>query len=261
MLFQSLPSLAALLLVLLATVSPTPGAFARSIPAAGFKNAVLSADAKHWTNAKRLAAGLPPHAPRHHKRATPTEPNVAKRAVPSASPSPVAFALLDSAAPSSVTGFIEARTVNGDARLGLVRLTSSGITLGDTIGTPVSFTTVGSTPFSITTIGESPAYIGGLGTSAISSGSDRSATLGSVRLTTPHARPMATGGESAIWSLDAATQKLVPYWVNPDGSHPKTSIVYVPSTKTLTLVGDVSAYNQAHPDAPASEVALHVVRN
>lgn len=86
MLFQSLPSLSALLFLLLTLVAPSPLALARNIPAA-HKN-LVRADAKDWTNARRLAAGLPPHPPRHMKRGTPTEPNVVKRhAVPSPSPS------------------------------------------------------------------------------------------------------------------------------------------------------------------------------
>ncbi len=85
---------------------------------------------------------------------------------------------------------------------------------------------------------------------------------------------MATGGESAIWTLDAATQKLVrecprpPYrairtgldsgttaalWVNPDGAHAKTTLVYSATDGALLLTGDIDAYNQAHPEAPVAE--------
>ncbi|KAI0755582.1 hypothetical protein C8Q74DRAFT_1373364 [Fomes fomentarius] len=263
MLFQSLPSLSALLFLLLTLVAPSPLALARNIPAA-HKN-LVRADAQDWTNARRLAAGLPPHPPRHMKRATPTEPNVVKRhAVPSPSPSAALASIQKLAAPEVAhTGHIEARTVENNEPLGFVQISSSGLTLGrdDSDGTPVVFTTDGSTPFSIATVGGAPTYIGGQGTQSISSGSARKATLGSVGLTTPHARPMATGGESAIWTLDAATQKLVPYWVNPDGSHPRTTLAYSESDGALVLTGDVSAYNQAHPDAQVSEVALFFVSN
>ena len=47
-------------------------------------------------------------------------------------------------------------------------------------------------------------------------------------------------------------------WVNPDGSHVRTTLAYSASSgsdsASLFLAGDVSAYNAAHADAPASEV-------
>ncbi|RPD52393.1 hypothetical protein L226DRAFT_258859 [Lentinus tigrinus ALCF2SS1-7] len=259
MLFPSLPSLSALLLVASLFGSSAPAALARSIPEVN-KNVARGAEADRWTNGQRLAAGLPPHAPRKLKRATPTEPNVAKRHVPSPSPSPAAFANLHVAVTETRTGRIEARTVADDASLGFVRLSSSGVSLGSD-GADVTFTTSGSTPFSIATTEESPLYLGGSGTSAIATGTTRTATLSSVPATSPHARPMATGGESAIWTLDAASQKLVPYWVNPDGSHPKTTLAYSTTDGALLLTGDIDAYNQAHPSAPLVEAALYYVGN
>ena len=44
-------------------------------------------------------------------------------------------------------------------------------------------------------------------------------------------------------------------WVNPDGSHVRTTLASSGSdSASLFLTGDVSAYNAAHADAPASEV-------
>ena len=92
MLVQSLPSLSALLLsllLLLTLVAPShSAAVPRFLPATKSLNRPRAADAANaWTNAQRLAAGLPPKAPRHIKRATPTVQNLALRNAPSPSPS------------------------------------------------------------------------------------------------------------------------------------------------------------------------------
>ncbi|TFK86969.1 hypothetical protein K466DRAFT_565680 [Polyporus arcularius HHB13444] len=260
MLFPSLPSLSALLLVLSLC---GPATLARNIPVV-HQHLARGAESHQWTNGQRLAAGLPPHAPRKLMRATPTEPNVAKRHAPSASPSLSAFANLPIAATETRTGRIEARTVADDASLGFVQLSSvegSGVSLKFATesddASVVTFTSSGLTPFDIATTGDSPLFLGGSGTIAIATGSTRTATLSSVLQTSPHARPMATGGESAIWTLDAATQKLVPLWVNPDGAHAKTTLAYSATDGALLLTGDVDAYNQAHPEAPVAEAALY----
>ncbi|RDX45958.1 hypothetical protein OH76DRAFT_917500 [Lentinus brumalis] len=270
MLFPSLPSLSALLLVLSLC---GPATLARNIPVV-HQHLARGAESHQWTNAQRLAAGLPPHAPRKLMRATPTEPNVAKRHAPSASPSLSAFANLPIAATETRTGRIEARTVADDASLGFVQLSSvegSGVlkfAKESDDASVVTFTSSGLTPFDIATTGDSPLltgdsplFLGGSGTIAIATASTRTATLSSVLQTSPHARPMATGGESAIWTLDAATQKLVPLWVNPDGAHAKTTLAYSAIDGALLLAGDIDAYNQAHPEAPVTEAALYYVSN
>ncbi|KAI0697186.1 hypothetical protein C8T65DRAFT_755526 [Cerioporus squamosus] len=289
MLFPSLPSLSVLLL---ACTLCGPAALARSIPVV-HKSLARGADADQWTNGQRLAMGLPPHAPRKLKRATPTEPNVAKRHAPSPSPSLAAFANLV-AVPETRTGRIEARTVADSSSLGFVQL-ESGVSLKSSSddASEVTFTTSGSTPFDIATTGDSPLYLGGSGAVALTpkfhkAGGSVVAIPSTIQVhstladsafkelaafeqsltayspsppATPHARPMAAGGESAIWTLDTATQKLVPYWVNPDGSHAKTTLAYSAADGALLLVGDVDAYNQAHPDAPLAEAALYYVSN
>ena len=91
MLVQSLPSLSALLLsllLLLTLVAPShSAAVPRFLPATKSLNRPRADAANAWTNAQRLAAGLPPKAPRHIKRATPTVQNLALRNAPSPSPS------------------------------------------------------------------------------------------------------------------------------------------------------------------------------
>ncbi|TBU27462.1 hypothetical protein BD309DRAFT_862827 [Dichomitus squalens] len=111
---------------------------------------VARSPSETWTNAQRLAAGLPPRAPRRLKRApTPTEPGLAKRAAPSPSPSANALAGVRVATEKAYTGTLQVRTVADNATLGFVRLSSSGVELATAEGSPVAFTAVGSVPFSI----------------------------------------------------------------------------------------------------------------
>ncbi|CDO69730.1 hypothetical protein BN946_scf184697.g2 [Trametes cinnabarina] len=250
-----------------------------------------------WTNAQRLAAGLPPRAPRTFKRATSTAPNPfaanpVKRTAPSPSPSP--FANARTAVPTSYSGRIVARHPGSDRAVGYLRASSSGVNLGSSdASTTVTFTTTGGNAlFSVdnavtsdTEASSTPEaiIIGASGTAALGAGSANAVTLGNVQQTAPHSRPALTGGESAIWTFDAATQAftgassaatLAPpkadntdrgsaapvsaHWVNPDGSHPRTHVAYSARDGALLLTGDVDAYNEAHPDDALSEVTLYL---
>ena len=89
----SLPALALALCLLLASSPAEALSIPPSLKAPPRVKSVRATDG--WTNAKRLAAGLPPRAPRTFKRATPTVPDPyapVKRSAPSPSPSPFAFA-------------------------------------------------------------------------------------------------------------------------------------------------------------------------
>ena len=93
MLFSALPPLSVLLLTLATLFTHSHAAPALHIPQ--LRSTAPRAPAAvpdQWTNAQRLAAGLPPHAPRVVRAPTPTEPGLVRRAHPSASPSPLAFA-------------------------------------------------------------------------------------------------------------------------------------------------------------------------
>ena len=46
--------------------------------------------------------------------------------------------------------------------------------------------------------------------------------------------------------------------MNPDGSHPRTTLAFRASDRALVLAGDVGAYNSAHGDAPVSEAVSGV---
>ena len=88
MLFLSLSSLPALLFTFFLLAANSPATLASNV---GLGHRTLTRSSPEtWTNAQRLAAGLPPLAPRRFKRATPTEAGIAKRAAPSPSPRSVA---------------------------------------------------------------------------------------------------------------------------------------------------------------------------
>ncbi|KAI0643357.1 hypothetical protein C8Q79DRAFT_173822 [Trametes meyenii] len=224
---------------------------------------------EQWTNAQRLAAGLPPRAPRkYYKRATstlanPLGPAPVKRSAPSPSPSPY---YARPQVETSYSGRLAARLAGTDTPAGYVRASPSGVA-------SVAFTTFGpralfdishidvalaSDPEAFQRSQETP-FIGASGTVALGTGSASAVALHRVQQTAPHARPAATGGESTIWTYDAATGSLTAHWVNPDGSHPKTRVAYRARDGALFLAGDVDAYNAAHAGDPVAEVTLYFV--
>ncbi|KAI0654298.1 hypothetical protein C8Q70DRAFT_1058548 [Cubamyces menziesii] len=281
----SLPALALALCLLLASSPAEALSIPPSLKAPPRVKSVRATDG--WTNAKRLAAGLPPRAPRTFKRATPTVPDPyapVKRSAPSPSPSPFAFAR--PAVETAYEGRIVARYAGSDVPVGYVRASSSGVSVAGDVsgedevqdGARVAFKTTGSKAlFSITALqdtsatidssnsgsetsqeSESTTLIGAAGASTLSSGSASAVPLGTVKQTAPHARPALTGGESAIWTFDAATKALTAHWVNPDGSHPHTRVAYRARDGALFVAGDVAAYNAAHPGDVVSEVTLYL---
>ncbi|KAI0631454.1 hypothetical protein C8Q77DRAFT_1074538 [Trametes polyzona] len=280
MLFPSLTSIPVLLLSLFLLVAHSP-ASALSIPPS-LKSPprvkpLRGPDQDLWTNAQRLAVGLPPRAPRTFKRATstnPLEPAQVKRSAPSPSASPFAYAKTRPAVETAYSGRIVARYAGSEIPAGIVRASSSGVSLGgDEDGAHVAFTTSGSRAlFSISNLDsvvtaksetaastQAPAaFIGASGTSPLGADSPNAVVLANVQQTTAHARPATAGGESTIWTFDAPTQSLVAHWVNPDGSHPRTRVAVRARDGVLVLTGDVGAYNEAHPGEPIYEVTLHL---
>ncbi|KAJ8457755.1 hypothetical protein ONZ51_g11336 [Trametes cubensis] len=122
----SLPALALALCLLLASSPAEALSIPPSLKAPPRVKSVRATDG--WTNAKRLAAGLPPRAPRTFKRATPTVPDPyapVKRSAPSPSPSPFAFAR--PAVETAYEGRIVARYAGSDVPVGYVRASSSGV--------------------------------------------------------------------------------------------------------------------------------------
>ncbi|KAI0370749.1 hypothetical protein BV20DRAFT_1035697 [Pilatotrama ljubarskyi] len=278
MLLPSLSSFPLLLLALCLLLAHSPTS-ALSIPPSlkspARVKSLRTQGQDQWTNAQRLAAGLPPRAPRTFKRATstaadPLAPAPVRRSAPSPSPS-FAFSKTRPLVETSYSGRIVARDAGTEVPVGYVRASQSGVSLGsDQEGAAhVAFTTTGSKAlFSISNLeptvttdaeafaaAQASPFIGGSGTSVISAGSSRYCA-------SAHARPAAAGAdgaESTIWTFDAATQALTAHWVNPDGSHPKTRVAYSARDGSLVLTGDVAAYQQAHPDDHVSEVTLQFV--
>ncbi|OJT10617.1 hypothetical protein TRAPUB_12865 [Trametes pubescens] len=277
MLCRSLSVLPVLLLTLFLLVAHSPVS-ALSIPpnlkAPRRVKSLRGPDQHLWTNAQRLAVGLPPRAPRIVKRATstsPLEPAPVKRTAPSPSASPFAYSKARPAVDVSYSGRIVARYAGTDVPIGYVRSSSSGVSLGDDEdGARVAFTASGPRAlFSISAVdaavttddtasAQNTAFIGAAGTAALAAGSPSAVLLNSVQQTSAHARPAAAGGESAIWMFDAATQALTAHWVNPDGSHPRTRVAVRARDGALVLTGDVGAYNEAHKGDVVYEVTLHL---
>ncbi|KAI0773136.1 hypothetical protein BD413DRAFT_603534 [Trametes elegans] len=229
---------------------------------------------EQWTNGERLAAGLPRA---RRARSSVRQPRTSWPPPRSSAP-PRARARVHSRSPDRTavetahSGKIVARSASTDTPVvGFVRTSSSGVGLGkDTEGEHVTFSTPG--PKALFSIGRSdlgeeaaaneesstPAFLGAKGTSALGTGSASAVRLNVVPQTSKHARPTAAGAESAIWSFDASSHALTPHWVNPDGSHPPTRVVYSAREGTLVLTGDVNAYKQAHPDDNVAEVTLYL---
>ncbi|KAH9913807.1 uncharacterized protein BXZ73DRAFT_81832 [Epithele typhae] len=253
-----LPSVPALFLAFAAILASTVSAL--PAPHADLNvNVARAPEYVQWTNARRMAVGLPPLAPRMKRFPTPTEPGLVARHVPSASPSPLASAPVRLAnGPTTYTGRVEARTVADGSSLGFLRLSSSGVTLGSyDEASSVTFTAPASnTPFDVV-FTDSGMNLGAVGTVQIASGLANANTLEVTEATSAHARPAKTGGESAIWRFSTTSAQLTPNWVNPDGSHARTTkLGWVPSDATTVVGGDIDAYSAAHPAAPAVEMAL-----
>ncbi|KAL1943585.1 hypothetical protein VTO73DRAFT_4030 [Trametes versicolor] len=256
---QSLAFLPVLLLTLILLGASSP-ASALSIPpslkAPRRVKSLRGPDQHLWTNAQRLAVGLPPRAPRIVQRATPTSPLVHKRTAPSPSASPFAYSKARPAVDVSYSGRIVARYAGTEFDAGYVRSSASGVSLGgDEDSARVAFAasgpralfSIGSivkavTPNTETAQEQESTFLGAAGTAALASGSPSAVVLNSVPQTSAHARPAAAGGESAIWMFDAATQALTAHWVNPDGSHPRTRVAAHPGEEvyevTLYLESD-----------------------
>ncbi|KAI0824441.1 hypothetical protein BC628DRAFT_1420175 [Trametes gibbosa] len=303
MLFSSLPSLSILLLTLFLLVAHSPTSALSIPPNLKSPPRVKSLRGQDsWTNAQRLAVGLPPRAPRTYKRATstnPLEPAPVKRSAPSPSPSPYAYAKARPVVETSYSGHIVARYAGTDVVAGSVQASDSGVTLGgDADSARVTFATSGPRAlFSISKLDagtgvsvpatEAGAFIGATGTAALGAGASRlleydsplcarasalpasahtsdagvysAVLLNHVHQTSAHARPAASGSESAIWLFDASARALTAHWVNPDGSHPKTEVAMRVRDGALVLTGDVGAYNRAHAQDPVYEVTLQFV--
>ncbi|KAF2668370.1 hypothetical protein BT63DRAFT_274230 [Microthyrium microscopicum] len=49
-----------------------------------------------------------------------------------------------------------------------------------------------------------------------------------------------------MWSADSATGALTPTWINTNGIHTVTSLVLVPGSSAIVLVGDVGIFEATY---------------
>ncbi|KAL1747822.1 hypothetical protein HDZ31DRAFT_80122 [Schizophyllum fasciatum] len=208
------------------------------------------------TNAQRFARGLPPLAPAYLRRTSGTES--AEQGHPSAKP------------PVTYTGRLEVRLADGHV-LGSVRnwegaSSISGVAFGGSDEElSVSFSTSGGNkPFDILATNPkfpAPYYVGAYGNSALAKGSYATIGFNNVGQTPAGSKPVKVNDayyESAIWTFNPKTKGLTPHFVNPDGSKPKTQLVYDARANALFFVGDVEAYNKQFYYYPVSAVSLYL---
>jgi len=223
---------------------------------------------RHWTNAERMARGLPPNPP--HRRDG--------RLVARVSPTPVGA---NSPAPT------QQATGSGSCtpRTGTIEMTSAdGSIVGYLANVATRFGQFGFSPdktdaiqvqahcdgdrFDLTTVNVDSAYpyIGGItGLQSVSAdllpGSSNYAYFGGVTPTLP-GKPASSQDssftsltkisntvESAIWSMDDSTGILTAHWVNGSGGEQDTHIAYFPAIKALYFTGDLSEFQNTVGEA------------
>jgi len=228
------------------------------------------------TNAKRMAAGLPPLPPRSQRRqfsAADLEPRKVKSPEPSAIPTKKfkGYIQITNTKTGDFIGWVGSTpTLFGE--LGPVpdlsdalEVSAGGLKLG--LNGPLEIKqTNGASPY---------GYIGGIvgfadTNNALKPGSFNYLYIGFVDETAPFATPApgpnsfsdATGipedSESAIWIIETETGQLTAEWINPDGSiASKSNIVYYPPDDVLLIVGGNNAFDNAF--GPAVPVTLELI--
>ncbi|KAI0338818.1 hypothetical protein BDW22DRAFT_677495 [Trametopsis cervina] len=255
---------------LLALLLATSGALANPAPAAPFNpTKALTGTPLEMalTNGQRMARGLPPNKPhfRRHLRARagPSAVAAAANPAPTGTCTPrtgvVHVSATDPARPV-LDGYL-GRTANefGEYTYTAERANALSVTLDDCSGAPFDLlTTNGFKTF---------PYLGAIkGFSSddaeLRPGAFNYLYIGGVSQTAPRATPQTVGNsfsgttgeaepsESAIWSFaSGGGDVLQPQWINPDGSLPRNTLVYVPSRNVFALVGDVPAFEQMFENA------------
>ncbi|KAG1795177.1 uncharacterized protein HD556DRAFT_1366609 [Suillus plorans] len=211
------------------------------------------------TNAQRLARGLPPLPPKFG-RALPGYARTPTVAAENSSPS--------SAPHKTFTGRILVKGHNGK-QLGHLSNRASGIN-GVNFGASsadlhVSFT---SSRFEHGLIdiqavdAHGHSYIGTTSNAVLATGSSTFVSFGKVIKTPAHSPPVPVGkhhaDESAIWTFDSRSHELNVHYVNPNGHGAKTTIAYNSHDNTIFFVGDIGAYNAAHPGGHVSPITFYI---
>ncbi|KAH9926339.1 hypothetical protein B0H21DRAFT_826576 [Amylocystis lapponica] len=248
-------AVAALVVSVGATPTPT-SANGLNPPQVDLKAVPLNA-AEPMTNAKRMARGLPPNRPRFQIYGSHLEPRMSD--VPNPCP--------------PVTGYIQ---VGGLGTATYVSRTPNafgeyGTTTDISAALSVQYTSCDSTsPFDLVAlngIADYP-YFGAISgfsdaTPNLSASSPNYFYLGGTVHTAPGAPPAIGGNsftaatgtsesiESAIWTLDSSSGVLTAHWVNPDGSNPASSIMYVASSAAFAVTGSITSFELHFGEAEA----------
>jgi hypothetical protein len=239
-----------LLVVLPANGMPSPA-----------KKRDLTLEERSWTNAQRMARGLPPRSPVFGRALPgrdelPTRAFAAKRTGSSPLPG------------TTYTGRIQIRSPSTGSPIGYVGNTQSGVSLVDLGGifddVRVRITTSSSNPggsYDLQATNQqwtgSP-FIGAAPDRTLAIGSTTTLGIGPVPQTSSGSPPTPQGA-SAIWQIDPNTKELTAHWVNPDGSRPNTVVVWDARANQIFIVGDVQAYNSQGSGYFASAVQLFLV--
>ncbi|KAI0705193.1 hypothetical protein BC835DRAFT_1410073 [Cytidiella melzeri] len=236
-------------------------------------------EAREWSNAKRMAAGLSPRAPTPAHKPAPSpsaktthkreplesrewsnskrmaaglsprapkvrpSPSLTKRQYPSPSPAPNPV--------QTLSGRIMIKTSSSAPLIGYVsggspaRVDVQGKYGGDLT---IQFTTQlnNGSPFNLvaTNGGFNPKYIGGSSDQYLSSHSSANVPITNVPATLAYQRPTSEGA-SAIWMYNPSTKQITPRWTNIDGGAPNVVIGYNWHSNSLFLTGDLAVYNAA----------------
>lgn len=208
----------------------------------------LTAEERAWTNAKRLASGLPPRSPNFNRRRGTGTPVRRGGASPSPSPSP-------SPSHSSVQTFdgrIAIKSSISSPIIGYVNNSAGGLSVdvkgasGTDLRVELTTQLMSKVPVSVsaTNADFKPVFVGGASDDVLAAHSPTVVALSNVPQTLAFEKPTSEGA-SAIWTLDSRTHQLKPYWVNTDGSVPDVAIGYNAKKNQLFLTGDLAVYNAA----------------
>ncbi|KIJ20895.1 hypothetical protein PAXINDRAFT_165723 [Paxillus involutus ATCC 200175] len=230
--------------------------------------ALTIAAPQDWTNAQRLARGLPPSPPKFGRILpgyvrSPTTVSGEKRS-PSPSPSPSPL--------KKYEGRVQVVSYDGEP-LGYLRNWATDSVSGVNYGGPsselhVSFTVPNSGKGLINILATNPNfpapyYIGTTTSATLAPGSPSVVGFGNVENTPPLSPPVPYANqsdESDIWTFDLTTKQLKAYYINPDGSSADTTIAYNIWNNSIFFVGDIDAYNKAvtDPDYLVSSVTFYL---
>jgi hypothetical protein len=205
------------------------------------------------TNAGRLARGLPLLRPRF------------SNILPGRSPTRV-HAQRSSPSNVPVSGVVKVTRVDTGAQVGYIANTyvspstqRFGITTNIGQALTVAFTTLAGPNNVVETNGPDGAhpflgFVVGPADSDndLGSGSFNYILLTGTSPTTSGSPPAAVGNsydsgdsESMVWTYDSSS--LTAQWVNTDGSHPSTTLWYLPSANGLVAVGDPTSFSASFP--------------